>query len=862
MSDIKAGFVWSDKAENFANNKAMALRLNKTIGEATVNLNEVLPDQSGQAGKFLKTDGTDVLWDTASGGGSTPIGPAGGDLTGTYPNPTLVTTGVSASSYGTASQVGSFTVDNKGRLTAASNTPIAIANTAVSGLGNSSTRDVGTTAGTVAAGDDPRFTAASVLGWINVKDYGAVGDGTTDDSTAINAAVGAMDDNSVLYFPPGEYRYAGTVLIENLSDIIIMGAGRDTTMLRHIGTSVVTPGFNNGNTPATNGGTIMNIEDTCDHVVVRDMTFDGNCDTRKYGQQCVHFRANHLKVHDCAFQNGGEWALAINRDRSPNIVQDVHIHNNIIRDTFADGINLNDVRVGIVSGNIVNGCDDDGIALTGCEDVVVANNQIKARIDVLGVAITTASSGYGINPTVSVTGGIKNGVSTNPPCYVYIDGAGSITEGRFYGPDSTGWDSGDTLPTLTLSGGSGVITSNLTDWGRGIAVLPDCHRVLVENNSVTRAKLDGILITAEGSTRPTDISITGNQISGPIVGSGIRIVDAESVSCVDNAIQNIEGPEAFYLADIDDLLIQGGVIEQNVATFYRAIQCDGSAGSYSTTWSNWAITGVSIQMLNPGMNEAVYLSPDSTIRIDNLTISGLVVNHQPSGNYIYTNYLSGIVKIANNTEVNGHSIADGGGGSPTLDKANNDPRTPVTSEGGSTTLSGVFDTDLDCTSANGFASVTLRQGRWLVTGSISARASSLNSSGNGIIGAVFWDGTTEYGSGATYQSTDLSLIASIPCAAIVDIQATQTIRFKIKARAPTSATSGFFIVGRKYRITTYVSGDDFTNVGAASNDNGVVFTATGTTPTTWTNGSTIDTAELIDAGASTGPNSQIVAIST
>jgi hypothetical protein len=160
MSDIKAGFVWSDKAENFANNKAMALRLNKTIGEATVNLNEVLPDQSGQGGKFLKTDGTDVLWDTASGGGSTPIGPAGGDLTGTYPDPTLVTTGVSASSYGTASQVGSFTVDTKGRLTAASNTPIAIANTAVSGLGNSSTRDVGTTAGTVAAGDDARLSDA------------------------------------------------------------------------------------------------------------------------------------------------------------------------------------------------------------------------------------------------------------------------------------------------------------------------------------------------------------------------------------------------------------------------------------------------------------------------------------------------------------------------------------------------------------------------------------------------------------------------------------------------------------------------------------------------------------------------------
>jgi len=161
MSDIKPGFVWSDKAENFASNKATALRLNKTINEATVNLDEVLPSQTGQGGKFLKTDGTDVLWDTASGGGSIPAGPAGGDLAGSYPDPVLNTTTVSAASYGSATQVGNFTVDAKGRLTAASNTAIAIANTAVSGLGNSSTRNVGTTAGTVAAGDDSRFGSSS-----------------------------------------------------------------------------------------------------------------------------------------------------------------------------------------------------------------------------------------------------------------------------------------------------------------------------------------------------------------------------------------------------------------------------------------------------------------------------------------------------------------------------------------------------------------------------------------------------------------------------------------------------------------------------------------------------------------------------
>lgn len=73
----------------------------------------------------------------------------------------------------------------------------------------------------------------TITPWINVKtDFGAVGNGVTDDTTAINNAIAAANlSGAPIFFPAGTYRVTSSLTPITASGVIVKGEGRNRTII-------------------------------------------------------------------------------------------------------------------------------------------------------------------------------------------------------------------------------------------------------------------------------------------------------------------------------------------------------------------------------------------------------------------------------------------------------------------------------------------------------------------------------------------------------------------------------------------------------------------------------------------------------
>jgi len=143
------------------------------------------------AGGSTGSNGTVISINTGTGLTGGPI-----NTSGTI---SLANTAVIAASYGNATQVGTFTVDAQGRLTAASNVNISISNSSVSGLGTMSTQNannVNISGGNISGLASPLPVGSGGTGGATQaaarSGIGAAASGTNTDITSIALTTGTI----------------------------------------------------------------------------------------------------------------------------------------------------------------------------------------------------------------------------------------------------------------------------------------------------------------------------------------------------------------------------------------------------------------------------------------------------------------------------------------------------------------------------------------------------------------------------------------------------------------------------------------------------------------------------------------------
>jgi polygalacturonase len=117
--------------------------------------------------------------------------------------------------------------------------------------GNSVTGYIESVTASASPGDDDRGSPD----WLNVRAFGAAGDGVTDDTNAIQAAI---DAGTRLYFPTGTY-VVNQLFISDASDVVLYGYG--ATLMKKAGSVTWTR--------------ILDITSS-DNIQILGLTFDGN----------------------------------------------------------------------------------------------------------------------------------------------------------------------------------------------------------------------------------------------------------------------------------------------------------------------------------------------------------------------------------------------------------------------------------------------------------------------------------------------------------------------------------------------------------------------------------------------------------
>lgn len=376
---------------------------------------------------------------------------------------------------------------------------------------------------------------------VNVKDYGALGDGKNNDAPAINKALELASEQNHLnvYFPPGVYRLNGAIRPRSNTTINGYGAtiGRysqhNSTLMMLYHAGEITKGYN-----GTSG------------VTVNGLTFEGN--GHLYNGSITLLTAPHcsnITINSCTFKN----------------IRNHH---------FIDLPGSKDIRI--------SNCKFIGMEVTSNRFFSEAI-QLDTAVNGSYGDITVPSENYDGTVTKNVI--VEKcyfGASENMPAPRAGIGSHSATSGKFYeniavydcifenlgyyGVKPMKWKASKVCNNYFVNCHGGVYLAPipdgyLYDLSGANRILETGHDILVDGNTFVNSREKAIYVLGREDKYYSDVTLSNNTVSGTSSGrKGVFIRYAENILIDKHKSQNT-GSQAIYAEFSKNIEINGGDIQ-------------------------------------------------------------------------------------------------------------------------------------------------------------------------------------------------------------------------------------------------------------------------------------------------------------
>ena len=371
----------------------------------------------------------------------------------------------------------------------------------------------------------------------NVMHYGAVGDGVTDDTTAIQVAIDAAPNDGIVLSPKAhlcasELSFNKPLTLKGLgfgSGITYSGAGTAIT----VGDGLTTvDGFamKNMHLIGNDGAAVIGLH--CDDVDFVDIT---ECLIRNWGDAGIFLEQadeNPRIINnnfDClgGFTPGGD-GIAI----KTTVVHDILIGNNHI-EGWKTGVFGYGAALGCFNYNIVGNNFDDNtvhsIRLEGVLDINITSNIIEGPTASEAVYIDNSVTPDATWAPVGIVS--NNGFRGSPATQIYIlNGTGWAIDGNKFEAigspihlDITAAGNQDLARCATIS--NNVVVPGANPASHAGPIISKWAYTSVQGNILRDQDAEAIILTS-GVAPLTGCVISGNVITEPGDGGGINAIEA------------------------------------------------------------------------------------------------------------------------------------------------------------------------------------------------------------------------------------------------------------------------------------------------------------------------------------------------